>query len=318
MEERPLDPIQAYFDTISQIPLLKRNEEVALANRIARTRQELRDTVFRCDLALRQVVGLLKRAVGGKLRLDRVIESEAIARQDKRGTKKLLRRKLGALSRLLSDNHVHFAMLMGHNASASDRRAAWQKLLAARRRGLRLLEAAPPRMEQCEAILQKLQRTSHWMDRLQRAPGSNGMPVRDGERLERLMSIAHETPARLRRRVARATHLHEQYQTARNRLVAANLRLVVSIAKRYRNAKVSALDLIQEGNRGLLRAAEKFDASRGAKFSTYATWWIRQAVSRAVSQGGRTVRVPVATQCRLLRSVSSEGTFPFRISSNRI
>jgi RNA polymerase primary sigma factor len=113
------------------------------------------------------------------------------------------------------------------------------------------------------------------------------------EELRYLMRITQETPGTIRRMVARTLRRKHAYDAAKRELSAANLRLVVSIAKRYRNRGMSFLDLIQEGNTGLMRAVDKFEHARGFKFSTYATWWIRQAITRAIADQSRTIRLPV-------------------------
>ena len=107
------------------------------------------------------------------------------------------------------------------------------------------------------------------------------------------MRITLESPPRCARRIAPHPEYQQQYDAAKRVLSAGNLRLVVSIAKRYRNRGLSFLDLIQEGNTGLMRAVDKFEHARGYKFSTYATWWIRQAITRAIADQSRTIRVPV-------------------------
>jgi RNA polymerase primary sigma factor len=111
--------------------------------------------------------------------------------------------------------------------------------------------------------------------------------------LRYLMRMTLESPSTLRRRITHTAKLQHEYDAAKRSLSAGNLRLVVSIAKRYRNRGLSFLDLIQEGNTGLMRAVDKFECERGYKFSTYATWWIRQAITRAIADQSRTIRVPV-------------------------
>ena len=109
----------------------------------------------------------------------------------------------------------------------------------------------------------------------------------------RLLLAVRESRCTLARRIALLDDLQTRYDAAKRVLAAGNLRLVVSIAKRYRNRGLTFLDLIQEGNSGLMRAVDKFEHARGFKFSTYATWWIRQAITRAIADQSRTIRVPV-------------------------
>jgi RNA polymerase primary sigma factor len=123
---------------------------------------------------------------------------------------------------------------------------------------------------------------------------SDGVPMSKlKEEIRYLMRITYETPATLARRCEKVHGFRLQYDAAKRELSAGNLRLVVSIAKKYRNRGLSFLDLIQEGNTGLMRAVDKFEYERGFKFSTYATWWIRQAITRAIADQSRTIRVPV-------------------------
>ncbi|GAH65229.1 unnamed protein product, partial [marine sediment metagenome] len=113
------------------------------------------------------------------------------------------------------------------------------------------------------------------------------------QELAGLQELVNETPKQLDKRLRSMDSVFAQYEHTKRELSSANLRLVVSIAKKYRNRGLSFLDLIQEGNTGLMRAVDKYEYRRGYKFSTYATWWIRQAITRAIADHARTIRIPV-------------------------
>ena len=202
---------------------------------------------------------------------------------------------LPTLRHLLEQNRGDFLPAIDEKRPTASRRAAWRRIMARRGKAARLVEEALPRMQRILPILADLKEISRRMDVLGEqldTSKSDASTAAASEELRQLMRVTLESPASLRRRIARIGRLEKEYGAARRELATGNLRLVISIAKRYRKHSLSFLDLIQEGNTGLMCAAEKFDHTRGFKFSTYATWWIRQAITRAIADQGRTIRVP--------------------------
>ena len=242
---------------------------------------------------------MLEKVLQGRMRLEVVCEGPFSSEQRKRRLLALLRPNVQTLQVLLKQNRDDFPTAVSKRTSAQHRRQVRRRMLLRRRKAIRLVEELPVRRQHLVLVLQRLRDISHRMDAAQRELKQPHDPTNQARRAElrrelhRFMRATHETPATLRRRFARVSEFQYTHEMTRQKLSAANLRLVVSIAKRYRNRGISFLDLIQEGNTGLLRAVDKFEPARGFKFSTYATWWIRQAISRSIADHSRTIRVPV-------------------------
>jgi RNA polymerase primary sigma factor len=294
------DPVRIYLMQMGEIPLLSRRQEIAAAKRIERARTRFRHAVLATDYVLQAAITLLEKIRDGRLRLDRTVEVSVTNVREKRHIMGLLDPNLRTLKHLLRSNQRDFRVAINKRRRMRERRQAWRRLVSRRNKAVRLIEEVGLRTQRLHPPLAQLKEISRRMEvlseelvRLRRKRQAAHRVAEIRQDLRYLMRITLETPSTLRRRIAKTIDLQDEYDAAKRNLSAGNLRLVVSIAKRYRNRGLSFLDLIQEGNTGLMRAVDKFEHARGYKFSTYATWWIRQAITRAIADQSRTIRVPV-------------------------
>jgi RNA polymerase primary sigma factor len=293
------DPVRMYLMQMGEIPLLSREEELEAARTIEKTRTLFRHNMLANDFILQGAVQLLEKVRDGSLRLDRTIEVSVTNTAEKKRILKRIGPNLATLHKLLHENKRDFHFLIHKKNPLAARRKAWRRMVRRRHRAVRLVEELNLRTQRLQPLLDKLGEIAARMKaiREQLADESHlafaGGPHDLRKELHYLMRITAESAATLNRRITRTEQLQKKYDAAKRVLSAGNLRLVVSIAKRYRNRGLSFLDLIQEGNTGLMRAVDKFECARGFKFSTYATWWIRQAITRAIADQSRTIRVPV-------------------------
>ncbi len=319
------DPIRMYLAQMAEIPLLTREEEISLAKRIEVTRKRFRRAILGCGFAMRSTVETLRRVHEGRLPFDRTIKVSLTERLTKEQILARMPHNLATLDRLMNQSHEDFKRLISTRTERATAREARQRFRRIRGKTLTLVEELSLRTRRVQPLMKLLAGMSERMDRLQadlRRMKTGELSCDDRadmrKELRDLMLSTQESPTSLRNRVASLDKLKAEYEAAKRNLSAANLRLVVSIAKKYRNRGLSFLDLIQEGNTGLMRAVDKYEYRRGFKFSTYATWWIRQAITRAIADQARTIRIPVhmidllsklrATAKRLLHELGREPT----------
>ncbi|GAB4138363.1 MAG: sigma-70 family RNA polymerase sigma factor [Planctomycetaceae bacterium] len=309
------DPVRMYLTQMGEIPLLTRSQEISLAKKIEVSRKRFRRQLLESDFALKTCLDVLKKVHTGELPFDRTIKVSVTEGLEKDQILGRLPHNLETLDHLRKECLEDFEVILDENASRQKKQLAKNALAYRRRKMVTLIEELSIRTQRLQPLMKRLEQISARMTeleqdikRLKRMKTAKDDRANLQRELLDLMRMTQATPESLRKHVACIQKRYGDYELSMRQLSGGNLRLVVSIAKKYRNRGLSFLDLIQEGNTGLMRAVDKYEYRRGYKFSTYATWWIRQAITRAIADQARTIRIPVhmiETMSRL-RKVSKE------------
>ncbi|OHB70712.1 MAG: RNA polymerase sigma factor RpoD [Planctomycetes bacterium RBG_16_43_13] len=294
------DPVRMYLTQMGNIPLLSRDEELRLAKKIEITRKMFRIKVLEAPVAAIEAIQILEDVKNGELAFDRTLKYDAAIDVAKSELLDKLPDIIDELKAILQENYDCYERMLNNKLSDRIRNRLQEKILQNRRKYVVMLEDMNIQTKKIKPMMDKLMSISNRMDELSRETDElkrrryNQIKIDSlTKELNQLILQTMEAPEELMIRIKEIKERFYEYEKTKRKLSSGNLRLVVSIGKRYRNRGLTFLDLIQEGNTGLMKAVEKYEYRRGYKFSTYATWWIRQAITRAIADQARTIRIPV-------------------------
>lgn len=262
------DPVRMYLKQMGQIPLLSREEEIKLAKEIEAAEHKFRQVIMGSLIAKPHILNLANEILAKRVNLEDVVRDEFQIKHNR------LMRKVASLTKRLRKSRNQSSItsiLLGYNFSTS------------------VIEDIFRKIRQDAQSVNILERQIEQM----RHKKLRGQINKLEYKRKKILAQFEQTPEELKETIKNIRRKEADFTKAKKALVEANLRLVVSIAKKYTNRGLSFLDLIQEGNIGLMKAVDKFEYKRGYKFSTYATWWIRQAITRSIADQARTIRIPV-------------------------
>ena len=289
------DPFHIYLKEMGPLPLLTREGEVEVAKRIESGKREVLSGLINCPIAIKEIIRLKEDLCSGRIGIRDLVEEI----DDEKILEKVRKKALLLINKIKrSENHLHLLQKeLRLCKKEALKKKVWDEIKKRKDELFNALSRLNLKENKLDHIVQKLKQLE---SRLQRAKKEvelyerrgNGRVKNAKRRVRKLESKCGLSVDQLKEVLVDIHTGKEKVKEAKSKLIKSNLRLVIAIAKKYQSQELQFLDLIQEGNLGLMRAADKFDYRQGNKFSTYATWWIRQAILRAIADQVRTIRLP--------------------------